>query len=292
MLVYAWLIMQLEEYNLPKQKALVAEYPHAPLKDQIALVTGANSGIGEACARHAGAAGATVVINYVAAPEKAEAIAHDIVAAGGKAIAVFADVSNEDNVREMYEKIRGTLGTLDILIANAGLQRDAPIETMTVAQWDTVINVNLKGQFLCAREAAREFQRRGPRAVSKALGKIICMSSVHQLIPWARHVNYAAAKGGVLMLMQSLAQELAGRRIRVNGIAPGAIATPINRPAWDTPEAEAKLLDLIPYDRVGVPDDIGRAAVWLASDASDYVVGSTLFIDGGMTTFESFSTGG
>jgi glucose 1-dehydrogenase len=192
----------------------------------------------------------------------------------------------------MYDQIRATFGTIDILIANAGLQRDAPIETMTVTQWDTVLNVNLKGQFLCAREAAKEFQRRGPRSVSRALGKIVCMSSVHQLIPWARHANYAAAKGGVLLLMQSLAQELAGRAIRVNGIAPGAIATPINRPAWETPEAEAKLLDLIPYNRVGVPDDIGRAAVWLASDASDYVVGSTLFVDGGMTTFESFSTGG
>ena len=284
--------MKLEEYNLSKQKALVEEYPHAPLKDQIALVTGGNSGIGEACARHVAAAGASVAINYVAAPERAEAIAQEIVAAGGRAITAFADVSNEEQVLAMYDSVRSAFGTLDILIANAGLQRDAPIETMTVAQWDTVLNVNLKGEFLCAREAAKEFQRRGPRLVSRALGKIICMSSVHQLIPWARHVNYAAAKGGVLMLMQSLAQELAGRRIRVNGIAPGAIATPINRAAWETPKAEAKLLDLIPYDRVGVPDDIGRAAVWLASDASDYVVGSTLFVDGGMTTFESFSTGG
>jgi glucose 1-dehydrogenase len=163
---------------------------------------------------------------------------------------------------------------------------------MTGAQWDLVLGVNLKGQFLCAREAAREFQRRGRRGSSRALGKIVCMSSVHQLIPWAGHANYAASKGGIMMLMESLAQELAGRGIRVNGIAPGAIATNINRAAWETPEAEARLCQLIPYDRVGVPDDIGRAAVWLSSDASDYVVGATLFVDGGMTTFESFSTGG
>ena len=284
--------MQLEEYDRAKQQSLVDEYPQRPLRGQIALVTGANSGIGEACARHAAAAGAAVVINYVAMPEKAEAIAADIAACGGQALCVAADVSDEAQVMAMFDRIRAHFGTLDILIANAGLQRDAPIESMTGAQWDTVLDVNLKGQFLCAREAAKEFQRRGPREVSRALGKIVCMSSVHQLIPWAGHVNYAAAKGGVLMMMQSLAQELAGRRIRVNGIAPGAIATPINRPAWETPAAEAKLLGLIPYDRVGVPDDIGRAAVWLASDASDYVVGSTLFVDGGMTTFESFSTGG
>jgi glucose 1-dehydrogenase len=284
--------MQLEDYSLARQRALVREYPHQPLKGQIALVTGANSGIGEACARHAAAAGATVAINYVAMPEKAQAIADDIAGAGGQAASFCADVSDEAQVMSMYDQIRAKLGTIDILIANAGLQRDAPLETMTIAQWDMVINVNLRGQFLCAREAAKEFQRRGPRAVSRSLGKIVCMSSVHQLIPWAKHVNYAASKGGVLMLMQSLAQELAGRAIRVNGIAPGAIATPINRSAWETPEAEAKLLDLIPYNRVGVPDDIGRAAVWLSSDASDYVVGSTLFVDGGMTTFESFSTGG
>jgi len=284
--------MQLEEYSLARQKALAAEYPHQPLKGQVALVTGANSGIGEACARHAAAAGAAVAINFVAIPEAAQAIVDDITGAGGEAASFRADVSDETQVISMFDDIRAKFGTIDILVANAGLQRDSRLESMTVAQWDTVLNVNLKGQFLCAREAAKEFQRRGPRPVSRALGKIICMSSVHQLIPWAGHVNYAASKGGVLMLMQSLAQELADRTIRVNAIAPGAIATPINRPAWETPEAEAKLLDLIPYNRVGVPDDIGRAAVWLSSDASDYVVGSTLFIDGGMTTFESFSTGG
>jgi glucose 1-dehydrogenase len=275
-------IVQLESYDLAAQRRLQAEYPQRPLAGQIALVTGGNSGIGEACVRHLAAAGASVAINYVAAPEAAEAIVADL----------RADVSDETQVLAMYDAVRATFGTLDVMVANAGLQRDAPIESMSSAQWDLVLDVNLKGQFLCAREAAREFQRRGRRPVSRALGKIVCMSSVHQLIPWARHANYAASKGGILMLMQSLAQELAGRGIRVNAIAPGAIATPINHSAWETPEAEARLLQLIPYNRVGVPDDIGRAAVWLASDASDYVVGSTLFIDGGMTTFESFSTGG
>jgi glucose 1-dehydrogenase len=184
-------------------------------------------------------------------------------------------------------------GTIDILVNNAGLQRDAKFVEMTLEQWNFVIGVNLTGMFLCARAAAREFIRRGVKPeVSRAAGKIICMSSVHELIPWAGHVNYAASKGGVRMFMQSLAQELAPHRIRVNSIGPGAIATPINRPAWETPEALKSLLTLIPYGRVGLPEDIGKAAVWLASDDSDYVHGQTLFVDGGMTLFPEFAHGG
>ena len=156
-----------------------------------------------------------------------------------------------------------------------------------------MLNVNLTGQFLCAREAACEFLRRGVvKERSVAAGKIICMSSVHEVIPWAGHCNYAASKGGVMLMMKSLAQELAPHHIRVNSIGPGAIKTPINRVAWETPEAEAELLKLIPYYRVGVPEDIARAAVWLASDDSDYVTGTTLFVDGGMTLYPGFATGG
>ncbi len=284
--------MQLVEYTLQRQRELLTEYAHRPLQGQVALVTGANSGIGDGCVRHLAAAGASVVINYVSHPEAAQTIVDQINGCGGHATMVMADVSDEAQVAAMLEQVRKDHGSLDILIANAGLQRDALIADMTLAQWDLVMNLNLKGQFLCARQAIVEFRRRGPSKVSRALGKIICMSSVHQLIPWAKHTNYAASKGGLMLFMQSLAQEVSREKIRVNAIAPGAIATPINRPAWETPEAEAALLKLIPYDRVGVPDDIGRAAVWLSSDASDYVVGSTLFIDGAMCTFESFSTGG
>ena len=128
--------------------------------------------------------------------------------------------------------------------------------------------------------------------VSAAAGKIVCMSSVHQEIPWAGHVNYAASKGGVTMMMRSIAQELAPSRIRVNSIAPGAIRTPINTSAWNTPQAYADLMTLVPYKRIGEPDDIARAVVWLASDASDYVTGATLFVDGGMTLYPGFATGG
>jgi len=193
----------------------------------------------------------------------------------------------------MFAGMIAQFGTIDILVANAGLQRDSAFRQMTLEQWNTVIGINLTGQFLCAREALREFLRRGVvEAISCAAGKIICMSSVHQVIPWAGHANYASSKGGIDMMMRSLAQEVAPRRVRVNSIAPGAIRTPINTAAWQTPQAYASLMELVPYRRIGEPEDIARAAVWLASDDSDYVVGTTLFVDGGMTLYPGFATGG
>jgi glucose 1-dehydrogenase len=267
--------------------------PLKPLKNQKALVTGANSGIGEACALALGAAGADVVVNYVSHPEEAERVVQSIRQSGSNAISFRADVSREDEVQAMFAAMLKEFGTIDILVNNAGLQRDARFHEMTLEQWNTVISINLTGQFLCAREAVREFLRRGiVPEVSSAAGKIICMSSVHEVIPWGGHVNYAASKGGVMLLMKSMAQELAPKKIRVNSIAPGAIKTPINRAAWETPAAEAELLRLIPEGRVGVPEDIARTAVWLASDASDYVTGTTLFVDGGMTLYPGFATGG
>ncbi|MFJ1967443.1 SDR family oxidoreductase [Streptomyces sp. NPDC087903] len=263
------------------------------LKGQKALVTGANSGIGRATAVALGRAGADVVVNYVAGREEADKVVEEIASYGVRAAAYEADVSNEDQVVAMTERMVEEFGTIDILVANAGMQRDAAFTEMTLAQWQKVLDVNLTGQFLCAREAAKEFVRRGVvPEVSRAAGKIICMSSVHQIIPWAGHVNYAASKGGVQMMMETLAQELAPKKIRVNAIAPGAIKTPINRSAWQTPEAENDLLRLIPYDRVGDPEDIAHAAVGLASDLMDYVVGTTLYVDGGMTLFPGFATGG
>ncbi len=264
----------------------------APLAGQVALVTGANSGIGEAIARAMAAAGAAVAVNYVVHPELAQAVVAGITGAGGRAIAVQADVSNEAQVQAMFAATIKEFGTVDILASNAGLQDDAPFLEMTLAKWQHVLNVNLTGGFLCAREAAREFVRRGVRPdVSRAAGKIIFTSSVHQIIPWAGHVNYATSKGGMFQLMESTAQELAHLHIRVNSIAPGAIKTPINRAAWDTAAAEQQLLKLIPYGRVGEPMDIGKVAAWLASDDADYVTGATLFVDGGMTLFPGFSTG-
>jgi glucose 1-dehydrogenase len=265
------------------------------LKGQIAIVTGASSGIGAGVAKSLAAAGATVVLNHPVDATKpaAEAVLADIMSTGGTGITYQCDVSNEAEVMKMFAAIVAQLGTVDILINNAGLQRDSPFQEMTLEQWNYVLAVNLTGQFLCAREAVKEFLRRGvvPER-SRAAGKIICMSSVHEVIPWAGHANYAASKGGIMMLMKSIAQEFAPSKIRVNSIGPGAIKTPINHAAWATPAAETKLLELIPYNRIGVVEDIGAAAVWLASDDSDYITGTTLFVDGGMTLYPGFSTNG
>ncbi|WP_277185823.1 SDR family oxidoreductase [Caballeronia sp. BR00000012568055] len=265
---------------------------HTPLDGQIALVTGGSSGIGAGVAKALADAGAHVAINYHSHAEPAEKLAAEIEALGGQAFAVAGDVSDEAQTNAMFDAVIQRFGTVDIVVANSGLQKDAKLAAMTLDDWRTVIDTNLTGQFLTARRAVREFERRGPRPVSKALGKIICMSSVHEVIPWAGHVNYAASKGGIQMMMKTLAQELAPQRIRVNSIAPGAIRTPINKDAWDTQEALDRLLTLIPYGRVGEVDDIGRAAVWLASDDSDYVVGTTLFVDGGMTLYPGFADNG
>lgn len=263
------------------------------LAGQTALVTGASSGIGEGVAVALGEAGANVVVNYGSNQASANAVVEKIKSFGSNAIAIQADVSKEEQVQAMFQQTIETFGTVDILVNNAGLQQDAKFDEMTLAQWQKVIDINLTGQFLCAREAIREFLRRGPVPErSLATGKIICMSSVHELIPWAGHVNYAASKGAIKMLMQSLAQEYGDRKIRVNSICPGAIQTPINRAAWETPEALNSLMSLIPYNRIGQPSDIGKLAVFLASDDSDYITGSSMFIDGGMTVFEGFATGG
>ncbi|MEU6975111.1 SDR family oxidoreductase [Streptomyces sp. NPDC046371] len=267
--------------------------PARLLHGQKALVTGANSGIGKATAIGLGRAGADVVVNYVAGREAAEEVVTEIASFGVRAAAYEADVSQEDQVVAMMDRMVREFGTIDVLVANAGLQRDARLTEMTLAQWQKVIDVNLTGQFLCAREATKEFRRRGVvPEVSRSAGKIICMSSVHQIIPWSGHVNYASSKGGVQMMMQTLAQELAPEKIRVNAVAPGAIRTPINRAAWETQEAREDLLRLIPYDRIGDPEDIANAVVALASDLMDYVVGTTLYVDGGMTLFPGFATGG
>lgn len=267
------------------------------LRGQTAIVTGASSGIGRGIAKALCAAGADVIVNYVGSEAEAAAAVNEATHCGcahrGRAVPVRADVSDESQVEAMFDRAIEEFGAVDILVNNAGLQQDAPIEVMTLAQWRKVIDVNLTGQFLCARAAVRRFKRRGVRpGVSCSAGKIVCVSSVHEVIPWAGHVNYAASKGGVMMLMKSIAQEVAPWRIRVNSICPGAIRTPINRAAWETPEAYGELLKLIPYKRIGEVEDIARLAVWVCSDEADYITGASLFADGGMTLYPGFETGG
>ena len=262
------------------------------LKGQTAIVTGSSSGLGQACAIGLGREGMNVVVNYHSSDEEAQQTAEQVEKAGGKAIVVQADVSKEDEVAKLFDACMKAFGHLDVLVANAGLQADSAFTEMTLDQWNKVLHVDLTGQFLCAREAARIFKKQGVHGHSRAAGKIICMSSVHQRIPWAGHVNYATAKGGVKMFMESMAQELAGDKIRVNSIAPGAIQTEINQKAWGTPDALKQLLTLIPYGRIGEPDDVAELCVFLASDASDYITGTTVFIDGGMTLYPGFRDNG
>lgn len=263
------------------------------LRGQKALISGASSGIGKGIAVGLARAGADVVVNYRSGDTEAAAVVDEARQAGVDAFAYRADVAKEDEVQAMFAEAVGRFGVIDIVVNNAGIQKDAPFDEMTLAQWEAVIGVNLTGQFLCCREAIRVFKRQGVRPeVSCAAGKIICISSVHDVIPWAGHVNYAASKGGVSLMMKSIAQEVAPYRIRVNAISPGAIRTPINMDAWSTREAYEALMKLVPYKRIGETDDIARAAVWLASDDADYVTGLSLYVDGGMTLYPGFDTGG
>ncbi len=266
---------------------------NSQLDGHVAIVTGASSGIGLEVADALAAAGAAVVVNYHSDADAAEELVKRIRAEGGRAIAVGADVSDEQAVVRLFDEAATAFGRIDVLVANSGLQKDAAIADMTLAEWNTVIDVNLTGQFLCAREAVRRFRAQPDDArPARSKGCIVTMSSVHEVIPWAGHINYAASKGGSRMLTRSLAQEVAADGIRVNAVAPGAIRTPINKEAWETPEALEQLLRLIPYGRIGEPDDVARAVVWLASDDADYVTGTTLFVDGGMTLYPEFRDNG
>lgn len=261
------------------------------LEGQVALVTGASSGIGRATAQAMGAAGAKVAVNYRSQEDEAKNVVAAIEKAGGEAIAIGADVSDEADVEAMFKATAKRFGAVDVVVANAGMQKDAASAEMSLDDWRKVIDVNLTGQFLCARAALRRFRAQGDRGVSKARGKLICMSSVHDLIPWAGHVNYAASKGGISMMMKTLAQEFAQERVRVNAISPGAIRTAINEEETEG-EAGKELLKLIPYGRIGAAEDVANAAVWLASDLADYMVGATLYVDGGMTLYPEFRGNG
>jgi glucose 1-dehydrogenase len=282
----------LRKHGLPDASLPLCE-PIRVLAGQTALVTGANSGIGHKIALALAQAGADVAVNYFAGADAAAKVVREIETEGRRSFAHRCDVSKETEVRKMFARVQREWGGLDILVSNAGIEMNAPFDAMTLAQWSRVLAVNLTGQFLCAREAVRMFKRRGVRPeISCAAGKIIGVSSVHDIIPWAGRVNYAVSKAGALMMIKSLAQEVASLRIRVNGVSPGAIRTPINEDAWKTASAYAKLMELVPSKRIGEPEEIGRVVVWLASDASDYVHGTTIYVDGGMTLYPGFETGG
>jgi len=269
--------------------------PNKRPENQTCIVTGSSAGIGRAIAKALGTEGANVVVNYRNSKEEVEEVARWIEnnATCGEALVIKGDVSKEKDVKNLFKRTIDHFGTVDVLVANAGIQIDHKLHEMPLKDWQKVIDVNLTGQFLCAKEAINEYLKRGMREdVSKSLGKIIHISSVHEEIPWAGHANYAASKGGILMLMESICQEYAPYKIRCNSIAPGAIKTDINKEVWSSKEKLEQLLKLIPYKRIGVPDDIGSVACWLASDESEYINGTTIFVDGGMTCYPGFTTNG
>jgi glucose 1-dehydrogenase len=260
------------------------------LQQKTVLVTGASSGIGQAIAIAFANSGANVCINFYKDLEGAKETEQKIKNIKGQCIIIQGDISKEEDVIQMFGQLIDKFGNIHILVNNAGIQMDSPVEKMTLEKWQRVIDINLTGHFLCSREAIKQFLKNEiPDSVN---GKIIFISSVHDTIPWAGHCNYAASKGGIDMLMKTLALELAPKKIRVNNISPGAIQTPINKSAWSTPEALQNLLKLIPYGRIGTPEDIAKVAVWLAGDDSDYITGTTIYVDGGMTLYPGFAHGG
>ena len=262
------------------------------LDGKTALITGGSSGIGKAIAMTYARQGANVAITFNSQEAEAAEIVNQIQRDGGKAIAVKADVSIEEDVLRLFGTVYETYHALDILVCSAGLQKDSKLTEMSLDAWKKVIDVNLTGYFLCTREAAKYFTTKAPGATQKAIGNIIFISSVHDIIPWSGHVNYAASKGGVAMLMKSTALELAPKKIRVNSISPGAIKTNINKDVWSNKESAKNLLKLIPYGRIGEPDDVAALALFLASAESDYITGTTIYVDGGMTLYPGFENNG
>lgn len=251
-----------------------------------ALVTGGNSGIGEAIALALAEAGARVAVNYVVHPETAQGLVQRIVQQRGEAVAVAADVSDEGAVAAMFRQLDAVWGGIDIMVNNAGIDGERALcwECGT-AQWRKVIDVNLMGTFFCSREALR-------RMVPQKSGVVLNISSVHEEIAWSGYSAYTASKAAISMLTRNLAQESAPHGVRVVALAPGAVATAINRAVWSDAEGRKDLLEKIPMNRVGEAAEIARMAVVLVSDAASYVTGRSLFVDGGMTDYPSFEHGG
>jgi glucose 1-dehydrogenase len=253
------------------------------LQGRKAIVTGASSGIGRATAERLGREGANVCVNYFSDKEAADAqsVVASLEQAGVKAIAVQADVGDENQVTAMVAKASDAFGGVDLLVNNAGIEKQAPLLEMPLELWNAVIRTNLTGAFLCMREAGKVMASGGG-------GVIVNMSSVHEFIPWPGFAHYCATKGGMKLLAQTAARELAGKKIRVVNIAPGAIATPINAFVLDDPEATHAVESEIPLGHLGQPDQVAAAVAWAASDQADYITGTTIVVDGGMSLYPKF----
>jgi glucose 1-dehydrogenase len=251
------------------------------LSGRRALVTGGNTGIGRATCLRLGADGAAVAVNYLREPDAADEVVGQIEASGSAAVALEGDVADEASVQAFFAVAEEALGgPVDVLVNNAGIEMPHLLVDMPLEDWERVLRVNLTGAFLCSRELARRLPEDGS-------GVIVNMSSVHELIPWPEYSHYCASKGAMKLFAQTIAKELAPR-VRVVNVGPGAIVTPINVDWTEDPEARQRVLDEIPLDRLGQPEDVAAAVSWLASPDAAYVTGTTVFVDGGMTTYPNF----
>lgn len=249
------------------------------LKGKVALITGAGSGIGYAIAQRFAAAGAALAINYFGYENEALALADQVRSRGGHALAIKADVSKSGEVSAMFEQATRELGGCHVLVNNAGIEKAMPLLDVTEEEWDREVSINLKGAFLCLQAAGRAMRDSGQG------GSIVNISSIHEDFPFPLHGPYCASKGGLRMLMRNAALELAPHRIRVNNVAPGAVATPINTDTLNDPVKVRRLSEIIPVGRMASPEEVAEVALFLASDSASYVTGSTYYVDGGMVRY-------
>ena len=248
-----------------------------------ALVTGSATGIGRASVLRLAADGATAIVNYVGPSDGADEVVEEVARAGGHAVALEADVSSEEQVQAMFARASQELGgPIDVLVNNAGIEKPFRLVDMPLEEWNKVIGVNLTGAFLCAREAARGM------IAARVPGVIVNISSVHEVIPWERFGHYCASKAGMKLWAQTIAKELAPSRIRVVNIAPGAIATPINKDVLEDDVMRRAVEAEIPWGRFGRPEEIAAAVAWVASPEGEYMTATTVFVDGGMTAYPGF----
>lgn len=248
------------------------------LESKVALVTGGATGIGRGICERFAKEGADLVVDYVGGSDQADSLVQELKQTGRRALAIQADISNADDVTNMFAQAIAQLGRIDILVNNAGIEKRIPFLETPVEEYDKIMAVNLRGAFLCAQAAARDM-------VTRKQGRIINISSIHEDLPFPGYTPYCASKGGMRMFMRNIAVELAPEGITVNNIAPGAIATPINTATLQDPALVAQLNAIIPAGHLGTPEDVAAVAVFLASDEAAYVTGSTYFVDGGMIRF-------